>query len=354
MRDLEGRRTGRGAELRRQRPPEFERLITEVIVSGGPALLRLAASICPDEAEDILNVATERALARPEAFAHGEPARLYRWLSKVVRNEALKTLRKRRREVATDPEALAKTPDPDDGLAGTQERIATLEALAELHPVQASCLALRARGFSRAEIAQMLGITPLTVKRRLAEGRAALAKFGDDLDTGRRCARARRQLSDYLDRLLDGTDLRRLERHLDHCGRCRGQLVALRRQRSRIAAALPSALLPAAAEMAANDDDADLQLTRQLAEAAHDGWVALTGGFLSRVVEGWHALSPVAKLAGAGAAALLTLAGIGTFSAGEPDSPPASASRPAEPPRVRWRLSSLVFGLAEAGRRAPK
>ncbi len=327
-------RRAAGAE-RGSRTPQFERLITEVIVSGGPALLRLAASICPQDAEDILNLATERALARPEAFAHGEPGKLYRWLERVVRNEAIKTLRARRRELPTDPEALAKAPDqsagadPHAALAATQERIATLEALAELHPLQASCLALRARGFSRAEIAELLGLTPLTVKRRLAEGRAALARFGDDLDAGRRCAKLRPQLSDYLDRALEATALRRLERHLDHCGRCRGQLVALRRQRSRIAAALPSALLLSAAEMAVNGGDTDLQVSRQLAEAAHDGWIALSGGFLARVIEGWHALSPLARLAGAGVAALLALAGVGTLSGGERAPAPVSARLPA-------------------------
>ena len=175
-------------------------MLTEVIVSGGARLLRLAASICPQDAEDILNIATERALGRPEAFAHGEPARLYRWLEKVVRNEALKTLRSRRREQLTDPETLAEVVSdssargPEEILAATEERIATLEALAELHPVEASCLALRARGFSRAEIAEMLGVTPLTVKRRLADGRAALGDFGDELASGRRCARMRPRL----------------------------------------------------------------------------------------------------------------------------------------------------------------
>lgn len=89
-----------------RRPPEFERLLTEVIVSGGPRLLRLAASFCPADAEDILNIATERALGRPEAFAHGNPGQLYRWLERTVRNECLKTLRARRREQLTDPAEL--------------------------------------------------------------------------------------------------------------------------------------------------------------------------------------------------------------------------------------------------------
>jgi hypothetical protein len=141
-------------------------------------------------------------------------------------------------------------------------------------------------------------------------------------------------LSDYLDRALEGPELRRTERHLDHCGRCRGQLVALRRQRSRIAAALPSALLVAGAEMAARGGDADLQLTRQLAEAAHDGWVALSGGFLARVVEGWHALSPLGRLAGAGAALLLTLAGIGSFPLGDDAATSAGAPRAGAPAAV--------------------
>ena len=43
----------------------------------------------------------------------------------------------------------------------------------------------------------------------------------------------RPRLSDYLDRSLEGREVRGVERHLDHCGRCRGYVVSLRRQRSR-------------------------------------------------------------------------------------------------------------------------
>lgn len=48
---------------------------------------------------------------------------------------------------------------------------------------------------------------------------------------------------------------------------------------------------------------------RQLAEAAGNEWLALWGGFWARVGEGWHALTPVGRLAGTGAAAVLALTG---------------------------------------------
>jgi RNA polymerase sigma factor (sigma-70 family) len=338
------------------RPPEFERLLTEVIVSGGSRLLRLAASFCPADAEDILNIATERALKRPEAFAHGNPGQLYRWLERTVRNECLKTLRARRREQLTDPADLARAAASDAAAQGphaiaeaTQERIATLEALGELHPTEAGCLALRARGFSRAEIAEMLGITPLTVKRRLADGRAALAEFSAELASGRRCARLARALAEYADDALGASETPRLERHIAHCGRCRARLSMLRRQGPRVAAALPPALLLPAAQRA-DDVERDLQVSRQLAEAAGDEWLALWGGFWARVGEGWHALTPVGRLAGTGAAAVLALAGLGSFgSGGERPAAPAEAQSRAEAP-----ASASRFVRVDASRAAPR
>jgi len=53
--------------------PEFERLITEVSVSGGPGAAAAGGIDLPRDAGEILNVATERALTRPEALAHDEP-----------------------------------------------------------------------------------------------------------------------------------------------------------------------------------------------------------------------------------------------------------------------------------------
>lgn len=329
------------------RPLPFDVLLTEVVVSGGPALLRIAASYTADFAEDILNTAVERALARPEAFAHGDPRRLYRWLETTVRNEALRTLRGMRREVAVEPELLEGTPsgfapaEPAELSAQTAERIATLEALSELNPTDARCLALSARGFSRAEIAEMLSITPLTVKRRLARGRLAMTEFGEELASGRRCARLRASLVAFVDGDIDDLAERRLTRHLDHCGRCRGQLVALRRQRTRLSAALPPCLVLTVAERAP-DSHHEAVAGGRVAEAIDDGWLSAWTGFWLRVMEGWHALTPVGRTVAAGASALLALAGIGTVAGEVPNHQPRPDQvAESTPPRTTTKKATL-------------
>lgn len=208
---------------------------------------------------------------------------------------------------------------------------------------------MRARGFSRAEIAEMLGITPLTVKRRLADGRAALAAFSGELTSGRRCARLARALAEYADGALGASEAPRLERHLAHCGRCGARLGELRRQGPRVATALPPALLLPAAQQA-DDVERDVQMGRQLAEAAGDEWLALWGGFWARVGEGWHALTPVGRLAGTGAAAVLALAGLGSFgSDGERPAAPAQAQSRAKAPASSPRPARVEAPRQKAG-----
>ncbi|MGE3138146.1 MAG: sigma-70 family RNA polymerase sigma factor [Thermoleophilia bacterium] len=331
-----------------------------MIVTRGARLLRLASRMCPADAEDIVNIAAERALGRPEAFAHGDLAKLYRWLETTVRNECLRTLRDRRREHLTEPALLeVAAPDavgaePQAIRAEVEARIATLEAIAGLHPMEARCLGLSARGFSRAEIAQMLGITPLTVKRRLAEGRAALTDFGEDLASGRRCARIRPKLSDYLDADLADVQLRQIRLHLDHCGACRARLLAIRRQRASLGAALPPCLLLPAAERVEEASE-EVRVGARLGQALDDRAVAAWAGFWTRVADGWFALGALGRAVGAGLAALLALAGIGTF-AGHPaaERPPAGAALPTHTTPAREAASEAASAPASTGgRRTP-
>jgi hypothetical protein len=184
-------------------------------------------------------------------------------------------------------------------------------------------------------------------------GVAALTEFSDELASGRRCARLARALAEYADLALGGPEAPRLERHLAHCGRCRARLGELRRQGPRVASALPPALLLPAAERA-DDVERDVQMGRQLAEAAGDEWLTLWGGFWARVGEGWHALTPVGRLAGTGAAAVLALAGLGSFGHGEdrPVAPEAMQRRVATTADVRPRLAQDEAGGGTSGRDA--
>ena len=76
-------------------------------------------------------------------------------------------------------------------------------------------------------------------------------------------------------------------------------------------------------------------MTRQLVEAAHDGWLALSGGIWTRAIDGWHALTPLGRIAGTGAAALLALAGVGTF---------AEESEQVEPPPEQHAAAPVTSG----------
>lgn len=327
----------------------FGRLLGEVVVASGPRLLRLAASYLPDEADDLLNGAAEKAWRRPHAFRHGDPRQLASWLETTIRRDALKLVSARRRRGATDPRDLDEWPAPGDEAVGllesTRERVATLEALAELPAEERRCLLLSAQRRSRAEIAELTGATERQVQRRLYRGRRRLLAFGEELEAGERCRLVARELGDYLDHALGSERRARVARHLDHCDACVGHLKALRREGARLSAALPPVLLVPAVDVAA--DEPSVRLGGQLAQGVDDAWLAAAHGFGARVADGWAALGPVSRLVGAGMATLLALAGVGTIAGERAVEAPApivaermvSASRapsePAQPTRTR-------------------
>lgn len=171
-------------------------------------LYRIARGVVRNdaEAEDIVQEAYVRAFAHLDAF-RGDSS-LATWLSRIVINEALGRLRKRRRTVAMPANAQAEiiqfplnpSDDPERTMAQRQILDLVERATDSLPDVYRSVFVARViEGLSIEETAELLGVRPETVKTRLHRARALVRKALDDqigpvlLDAfpfaGRRCDR---------------------------------------------------------------------------------------------------------------------------------------------------------------------
>ncbi|MGX8008121.1 RNA polymerase sigma factor [Mesorhizobium sp. ORM8.1] len=184
-----------------------------IIKAHNQRLYRIARGVVRNdaEAEDIVQEAYMRAFAGLDAF-RGE-ASLATWLSRIVINEALGRLRKRKRNVPMpeNPEAqiirfplnpndLNPGDDPERTMAQRQILRLVERATDSLPDVYRTVFVARViEGLSIEETAELLGVRPETVKTRLHRARAQMRKALEDeigpvlLDAfpfaGRRCER---------------------------------------------------------------------------------------------------------------------------------------------------------------------
>lgn len=182
--------------------------IRTIIKTHNQRLYRLARGVVRNdsEAEDIVQEAYVSAFAHLGDF-RGD-ASLGTWLSRIVINEALGRLRKRRRAAETRelpqaeiiPFPLNTGDDPERTMAQRQILALVERATDSLPNVYRMVFVARViEGLSNEETADLLGIRPETVKTRLHRARALLRKALDDqigpvlLDAfpfaGRRCER---------------------------------------------------------------------------------------------------------------------------------------------------------------------
>lgn len=308
--------TGRRGQ---RHPRDLAALLGEVIVHRGRHLRDVAARYAgPDEAWDCVNAAVATALERPQIFLHDDPRQLGAWLETATRHEALHVRRRRGNIEPQAPEEIDgfadPSLDPEGDAMRADERLVTLEALAQLKPLERACITAAACGHPRAEVARRLGLSERAVARRLLDGRKALGHFADQYATEERCRELRPELSDLSDNALEGPPLETLRHHLRHCAGCRYQLAALQRERAAIGAALPPILvLPG--------EFGDEMALTGASEPVSDDLPERSGpflmGFLARVGAGWEVLwsglSPLGRLAGAGFATVGMLWGIGTI-----------------------------------------
>ncbi|UVK37601.1 RNA polymerase sigma factor [Mesorhizobium sp. AR10] len=173
-------------------------------------LYRIARGVVRNdsEAEDIVQEAYVRAFAHLDAF-RGESS-LATWLSRIVINEALGRLRKKRRTVAVAmpdapqaeiiPFPLNPSDDPERTMAQRQILWLVERATDNLPDVYRTVFVARViEGLSTEETSDLLGVRPETVKTRLHRARVLVRKALDDqigpvlLDAfpfaGRRCER---------------------------------------------------------------------------------------------------------------------------------------------------------------------
>jgi len=160
-----------------------------VIKTHNQRLYRIARGVVRNdaEAEDIVQEAYVRAFPHLESF-RGD-ASLGTWLSRIVINEALGRLRKRRRTVAMpeNPQAeiiqfpLNPSDDPERTMAQRQILELVERATDSLPDVYRMVLVARViEGLSIEETSELLGVRPQTVKTRLHRARALLRRALDD------------------------------------------------------------------------------------------------------------------------------------------------------------------------------
>lgn len=166
-----------------------EAAVREIIRLHNRRLFRIARSVLRNDAdaEDVLQEAYVRAFRALPGF-RGE-ASLVTWLSRIVLNEALQWLRRRRREgtvalpeqppaeatILPFPTMVSPGPDPEQSIAQRQ-LVGLLEHAIDQLPDDFR-LVLVARvieDMSIEETAELLGLQPATVKTRLFRARRLL------------------------------------------------------------------------------------------------------------------------------------------------------------------------------------
>jgi len=140
-----------------------------------PRLRRFARAIARDvhDADDLVQIAVERALARHEQWR--PDSRLESWVFGIMRNAWIDEVRLRRRRgrVVVREDAVEGVADP--AAEGPQRLLAVQTALAGLPDEQRLAVALvLIEGLSYKEAAQVLQVPIGTLTSRLARGRAVL------------------------------------------------------------------------------------------------------------------------------------------------------------------------------------
>jgi RNA polymerase sigma factor (sigma-70 family) len=206
-------------------------LALDLIAAHDRAFRRTARrhSICADDAEDAYQRALEILLTKAPT---DQPGRLAAWMHTVTKHEAMAVRRARERLLGGSAPTAAERAEPvldalpSDGLgpperAQRRERVArSAEALAALKPQERRALALKAEGFSYAEIQAITGFSYTKVNRCMAEGRKRFLELFARIEDGSRCD----ELAGALAALGSGPGHNgdvALRRHLLGCRRCR-------------------------------------------------------------------------------------------------------------------------------------
>ena len=143
-----------------------------------PRMRRFARSITfhREDADDLVQVAMERALGRSEQYTEG--TRLDSWLFRIIRNAWIDEVRSRmRRDQVFAPEEEGEHVG-DDAAEAQQQRMAVQKAMSLLSEEHRMVIGLvLVDGLPYKEAAEVLGIPMGTLTSRLARARDALQKL---------------------------------------------------------------------------------------------------------------------------------------------------------------------------------
>ncbi len=151
------------------------------IVAMLPRLRRFARALAghPADADDIVQIAVERALMRIEQFEAGTS--LQAWLMTIVRNAWIDEARARSRRAKVFAEAELGERVGDESEAAVHAKLEANEvqaAMRNLPDEQREALALVCvEGLAYREAAEVLGVPIGTLTSRLARGREALQRM---------------------------------------------------------------------------------------------------------------------------------------------------------------------------------
>ncbi|MDX2237150.1 MAG: sigma-70 family RNA polymerase sigma factor [Hyphomonadaceae bacterium] len=155
--------------------------LRDEIVALLPRLRRFARALAghPADADDLVQIAVERALMRMDQFQRG--TRLEAWLFAIVRNAWLDEARARQRRARIFAPA-------EEGENAGDARVSSAEARLQVNALQRAMQALPAEqreavalvcveGLGYREAAETLGVPQGTLTSRLARGRDALMRM---------------------------------------------------------------------------------------------------------------------------------------------------------------------------------
>jgi len=170
--------------------------IGPMLVAFLPAMRRFALSLTrsPDQADDLVQAACERALASADGFAPG--TRFDAWMFRIIRNLWIDRIRRTRTQ-ASDPIEDGEEFVGSDGAQVVHSRLDlsdTAAAIMQLPDDQREILTLVCiESLSYAEAAAVAGVPVGTVMSRLARARTRLASLlqekGINLSESRSSAR---------------------------------------------------------------------------------------------------------------------------------------------------------------------
>lgn len=159
----------------------MDALFRSQLVALLPRLRRFARGLTgsADRADDLVQAACERALARMEQWTPG--TRLDSWMFRIVRTiwiDELRALAVRQRAQDRQENEIERAFDGERSMEAHMTMQAVREAVGQLPPEQREILLLVAvEGVSYKEAAEILEIPIGTVMSRLARGRATLLKL---------------------------------------------------------------------------------------------------------------------------------------------------------------------------------